>query len=1092
MTCNICYSRLLPHCKQIKCSVCCSIYHLNCITLNKADQDYFLLLNDWVCCQCRSEIFPFVNIDDDEIYDECVCHFSHSTARDSIFTPFELNENNRELAIDDADPDLNYYQEINHILTSKCNYYHEESFNKELVQTNITQLNNFSMCHVNIRSAKKNLSDFATYLSLLKHNFSVIGLSETWLNDENSDLYDIDGFTFEPICRQNRSGGGVAICVKRGISYIVRKDLCFSDELLESVFIELAGDSSKFSNNIVLAVIYRPPNTNMNLFNEKMIAILDILKKEKKICYLLGDFNIDCFKAEHHKNTADFLNVMYSHSYIPLITRPTRVTSKSATLIDNIYTNNLKHLQNTLSGLLITDISDHYPVFHIHPVSIEKETDVFFWKRCLNTVNKLKFRDMVSNEDWAEILNNGDTKSAFTSFHSKIKTIYDCAFPKIKVKIRYNNRKPWLTDDLKEAIKNKNKLFIKTKKHPSAFNEVNYMESRNKLTHELRKAEKKHYNDLIEINKHNIKKTWNVLKNIINKNKVRKTQTKFKLSNDQVTSDNHVISEKFNDFFVNIGPNLAKSLKTTDTTPQFYLKQPLFNFLTLDPVTESELHLIFTSLKNAAPGYDEIKIEPLKLVLEFIAEPLSYLCNLSFNQGIFPAELKIANVIPLYKKDDSMLFSNYRPVSLLCSLSKVFEKVMCNRVVSFLETYKILYEYQFGFRKDHSTYLAIMSLLDRITKCLENGDYIIGVFLDFSKAFDTVDHSILLLKLFHYGIRGNALKWFESYLGNRQQYVTYNGVSSSMKFVKCGVPQGSILGPILFLLYINDLASICTNVFSIFFADDSNIFKNGKDLIKLQETINSELKEISKWLNVNKLFMNISKTQYMVFSGKKMEDNVVNLHIDQKLLKRVFKSKFLGVIIDDKLTFKDHIAHISSKMSKGIGIICKARAVLKKDSLLTLYYALVYPHISYCNQIWGNISANAMHKLITLQKRAIRIICGVHPRTHTAPLFKESRILNLEQINKFLVGQMMYKFQRGEIPRVFDNFFTFNRDIHQHYTRIMNNIHIPKVKTELRKRSLAFWGAKLWNSILTTNISLVVTPITFKYSLKKLLLNDKV
>ena len=624
------------------------------------------------------------------------------------------------------------------------------------------------------------------------------------------------------------------------------------------------------------------------------------------------------------------------------------------------------------------------------------------------------------------------------------------------------------------------------------YNESEYKDARNKLTNSLRKEEKNHFNSLIEKNKSNIKGTWNILKTIINKNKTKCIQSNFTLSNGLETSDKSIISEKFNDYFVNVGPNLAKTLKNTGRSHQYYLKQAMINFLILEPVSEEEMVDIFKELKNSAPGCDEIKAGPLKIASQFLVKPLSYLCNLSLDQGIFPEELKIANVIPLYKKEDSMLFSNYRPVSLLCSLSKIFEKVMCNRLVSFLEKWKILYEYQFGFRKFHSTYLAIMSLVDRILKCLENGDYVIGVFLDFSKAFDTVDHSILLSKLYHYGLRDNALKWFESYLSNRKQYVTYNDHSSNMKYVKCGVPQGSILGPVLFLIYINDLADVCKNVFSIFFADDSNIFKNGKDLLTLQGTINTELREISMWLNANKLFMNISKTQYMVFSGRKMEDHLVNLQIDGQPLTRVFKSKFLGIIIDEKLTFKDHISHVCSKVAKGTGIIIKARKLVSKEALMSLYYAVIYPHLSYCNHIWGNNSASTLYKLTTLQKRVIRIICGVHPRTHCSPLLIELKILNIDQINKFMVGQMMFGFYKRNLPEVFNEFFTYYRDIHGYSTRHSLHIQLPKVKTELRKRSLAFWGAKLWNSIMTTKVSLDVSPLTFKYYLKKMLFNGDI
>ena len=278
--------------------------------------------------------------------------------------------------------------------------------------------------------------------------------------------------------------------------------------------------------------------------------------------------------------------------------------------------------------------------------------------------------------------------------------------------------------------------------------------------------------------------------------------------------------------------------------------------------------------------------------------------------------------------------------------------------------------------------------------------------------------------------------------------------------------------------------------FLYFFADDSNIFKNGKDVYHIQNTINDELRSITEWLNVNKLFMNISKTQYMVFSKKKINDSIINLKIEEQVLTRVIKSKFLGVIIDDQLTFKDHVAHISSKVAKGIGIICKARSVLNTDSLLSLYYAFIYPHIAYCNQIWGNIPVTNLNKLIVLQKRAIRIICGVHPRTSTAPLFEDLNILNMAQINKYLVGQMMYRYHIGELPDVFSNFFMYNRSVHHYDTRQSNQLHLPKFKTCLGMRSLAYWGAELWNCILRTNISLGVSSLTFKIFLKKLLLNN--
>ena len=335
----------------------------------------------------------------------------------------------------------------------------------------------------------------------------------------------------------------------------------------------------------------------------------------------------------------------------------------------------------------------------------------------------------------------------------------------------------------------------------------------------------------------------------------------------------------------------------------------------------------------------------------------------------------MAKVLPAFKSEDPQYFVNYRPITLLPNFSKIFEKVVYNRFIEFIERLEILYCCQFGFRKNHSTALSLINLINKIAESIDRNEVTIGVFLDLSKAFDTLDHEILLNKLEHYGIRGVALDWVKSYLSERLQFVKFNHTSSSKCQIHCGVPQGSILGPLFFILYINDLHFASSLTEPLLFADDTSILYSHRDQDHLISVLNEELIKIDSWMRSNKLSVNIKKTNYVVFkSAQKKASSDLPLSFNSQILKEKNAVKFLGAYIDNCLTWKSYINHVCKKMSKSIGVIFRSRFFLTEKTLLSLYYTLVYPYISYCSTVWTSTYPTNLNRIYLLQKRAVRAI----------------------------------------------------------------------------------------------------------------------
>lgn len=427
------------------------------------------------------------------------------------------------------------------------------------------------------------------------------------------------------------------------------------------------------------------------------------------------------------------------------------------------------------------------------------------------------------------------------------------------------------------------------------------------------------------------------------------------------------------------------------------------NSFLLFHTTPEEIANIINDLKpNTAAGFDDIQVAPLKYVSDLISYVLSNIGNKMIDTGIFPDELKIARVTPIHKGGNDYTANNYRPISVLPVLSKVFEKLLNVRLQSFLVKYNIICDAQYGFRKNRSSEMALLDIKNEIIRNIERRLYTIGLFLDLRKAFDSVNHQILLRKLESIGIRGVPLELFRNYLANRYQYVLVNGIPSAKLRLIDGVPQGSILGPILFNLYINDLPAIPESPKIIMYADDTNIFFTDMALPQLETRVNQYLHLLSHWLHINKLQLNISKTNYVVFTPiNKPLNYTIDLIYRNNRLKQSKAQKFLGVWFENNLSWNTHVSKLTAELSKTVGCLYKIRDIIPLWLKKTLYYSLFFSKLSYCALVWGTTSTQNYNKLLLLQKKVLRIFENYYGRPRHLPtheLFLKHSLLKANQI----------------------------------------------------------------------------------------------
>lgn len=1071
--CPKCSKVVYDDIRAIQCDNCNFWYHLKCSQLTNKMYNYFSRTGDlWLCRLCLDEVFPFNKLSKSELLKlsfnsntVCLCSNLISKSRLESLPCFVVDS----LDVFNNIPTLNNIDsEVCLPYSNNFNYYSSHEFHSNADILNSFSKDSFSILHWNLRSLSANFDNFTDLLSDLNQPFSVIGISETRLIQDKDQIINtrLEGYQF--ISQPTLSNaGGVGLYIQHNIPFTQREKDSKSTRDYEGLWIEIDNNKRK---NIVCGIIYRHPDSNLDCFLEYIYNVVESIHRENKLCVIMGDFNINLLNFESHPATEQFINTLGTYFFQPHILKPSRITHHSATLIDNIFLNSAEH--QTISGNILDDTSDHLPNFLvINRLSIQSSKTKYF-KRDYSKFNQNIFLDDISAIDWNDILPQTDNvDEIFTSFYNNINTIIDKHVPlkqlsKREVKFR---SKPWISKGIRTSIKKKNKLYNKFLKTNSSFYKSQYKTYRNKISNLIRISKKNYYKVYFNENANNIKNTWKGIKDIITlRPKNAKTPTKLVVDNTTL-SDTRNIANAFNDYFSKIGDQLANSIPETHRSPFDYLTPTPNNSFYLFPVTTREIEEEINNLNpKKASGPYSIPTDLLKLLKTYLSKPLELLFNLSFSKGVVPSKFKIARVIPVHKKGSYEQLNNYRPISLLSIFNRLLEKVMYKRLISYVEKLNILSENQFGFRSNHSTVHALIMIVDKIQQAIEEGKYSCGVFLDLSKAFDTVNHTILIKKLEYYGIRGVAKDWFSSYLTNRKQFVSIGNIVSDDRPISCGVPQGSVLGPLLFLIYINDIKN-CSSVLDFhLFADDTNLFYSNKSLSVLEHIVNAQLDYISIWLACNKLSLNIDKTNFTIFhTPQKKKTYNLKIYISNKARKLEKHIKYLGVYIDSHLNWKHHIQQTSKKVSRGIGILSKISHFVNTKILKQLYYTLIFPFLTYGILVWGNTYISNLRPLIVLQKKAVRVITFSDFLAHSSPLFRKMGILKLVDLVYFNNAVLMHDYFTSKLPCVFRGFFTKVNRKHSYNTRLASkqSYYLPQVKTNYGKFSLRYNGAKIWNSI---------------------------
>lgn len=922
--------------------------------------------------------------------------------------------------------------------------------------------------HLNIYHLDNKTTDLSTFLHKSSTPFHLYGITESRLNNNiTDDQVAIPDYTIVRRDAQRPGETGVVAYIHNSLSSLTTRRSDLEHDSVECLWLDVK--TTVHAPSVFICFLYRNPAACAEWYDWFADMIDNVYKSKPNIDVLiLGDFNIDLLKPHSRWQT-----ITGSLGLAQLISLPTRVTPSSVTLIDHIYSNN--PAQITSASLSDLSISDHTPIFctkisKVPKASKNAHTHISY--RSFKHFDQNSFLYALSNAPFKEVFNYTDANQALEKWYNVFLSVLDSHAPVTNRRVKHPKLPKWLTPEITQAMAERDRL-KKSKKF------AEYKQMRNKIKNMVRDSKRALFNKLVESGRDS-SQLWRAMNTLI----------KGKSNADIPCS---LSPDTFNNHFLTVAESLLKSNDHTqsdfvcpDNLTQFCLdKTAHAHPFKIPPIAVFEVGKHISQLSNKkSSGPDEVSNQILKISLPYIVESITYIFNLCISQNTFPTELKKAKVIPLPKSKQTDDINNYRPISLLPVLSKILERHVHTHLSKYLEQHNLIHELQSGFRRHHSCVSALTLLSQNWHSAINSSQISGSVFLDLSKAFDLVDHSILLDKLTLYLNNPDSVSFFRSFLTGRTQKVYVNGSSSFEGEIKYGVPQGSVLGPVLFCLYINDLALFINNssVECHLLADDTALQTSNSDTNTVELSLQEALNDASSWCKNNRMVLNPSKSKSMLITTRQkhqLSPLSINLSVNGNNICQVSEHKHLGVVIDDKLRWNAHVEHICKTLSKNLYLLSKLQSIFSLHARKLFYFAHIQPHIDYASVIWDGISDALFKRLNSLHRRAAKL---VNPDT-TLTTEQKMTAIGILPLNKHLSynkAVYMYKILHNQTPNYLRKLFKSSTS---KYTHHRHKLAFPKPRRDIYKTSISYSGVSVWNSLPDNLRTLNALP-SFKHNLQ--------